>query len=97
MIDAGALVDDLDHIATRVDRLTVHGRDPERFFIERSDIVDDIRRLIADCQGRDRLRRSIIPHPREAAPLFREAREANEMARALPPLGSEKENKRLGG
>lgn len=54
MIDVGALVDDLDRIATRVDRLTVHGRDPERFFIERSDIVDDLRRLIADCQGRGR-------------------------------------------
>lgn len=95
MIDVGALVDDLDRIATRVDRLTVHGRDPERFFIERSDIVDDLRRLIADCQGRGR--GSSGPRAREALPFFREAREANEMARSLPPSGSEKENKRLGG
>ncbi len=32
-------------IAGRVARLTVHHRDPERFFIERSEIVADLRAL----------------------------------------------------
>lgn len=95
MIEPALLIDDLDRIAGRVDRLTVHARDPERFFIERSDIVDDLRRLIAECQGRGR--GSLGPRAREVLPLFREAREANETARSLPPSGSEKENKRLGG
>lgn len=95
MIDAGALVDDLDRIATRVDRLTVHGRDPERFFIDRSDIVDDLRRVIADCQGRGR--GSLTARRRSGSPLFREAREANEREISLPPSGSQKENNRLGG
>lgn len=76
MIDAGALVDDLDRIAARVDRLTVHGRDPERFFIDRSDIVDDLRRVIADCQGRGR--GPLAARPREGLLFFREAREATE-------------------
>ncbi len=79
MIDAGALVDDLDRIAALYDvlnRLTVHGRDPECFFIDRSDIVDDLRRVIADCQGRGR--GPLAARPREGLLLFREAREVTE-------------------
>lgn len=54
MIDSAAMIDELDRIAIKLDRLTVHHRDPERFFVERSDIVDELRRLIAECQGRRR-------------------------------------------
>lgn len=36
---------DLDEIASRVQRLTVHRRDPERFFEERSEIAHELRKL----------------------------------------------------
>lgn len=76
MIEAAELIDDLDRIAVKLDRLTVHHRDPERFFVERSDIVDELRRLIAECQERGRVPfRSLAARP---VGLFREAREADE-------------------
>lgn len=76
MIEARELIDDLDRIAVKLDRLTVHHRDPERFFVERSDIVDELRRLIAECQGR--VRGPVRPQTACPPPLFREAREADE-------------------
>lgn len=57
------LIDRLDDLACRVDRLTVHRHHPERFFEERSDIVDELRRLIADCQSRAARPSSCLPLP----------------------------------
>ena len=55
------LIDRLDDLACRVDRLIVHHRDPERFFSDRADIVDDLRRLIADCQSRNTKPAACLP------------------------------------
>ena len=40
------------HIADRLDRLTVHHRDPERFFEERSELVHELHELAARVGGR---------------------------------------------
>lgn len=37
--------DRLEELAFRVQRLMISHRDPERFFVERSDIADEMRRL----------------------------------------------------
>jgi hypothetical protein len=39
------MVDQVRELAARVDRLTIQRRDPEAFFVERSAIVGDLRRL----------------------------------------------------
>lgn len=37
---------DLEALATRVRRLTVHHRDPERFHVEKSEIVHELHKLV---------------------------------------------------
>ncbi len=41
MIDQSALLD----LATRIGRLTVNRRDPEQFFVERSELAAELRRI----------------------------------------------------
>jgi hypothetical protein len=50
-IEAAKLTAQVRELAARVDRLTIQRRDPEAFFVERSAIVGDLRRL-ARVMGR---------------------------------------------
>jgi len=79
-MDAEALIDRLDGLALRIERLTISRRDPEWFFIERSEIAYGLRREIARLQ-------------RQAEPVFREAREGKSSPAFVPPCESPKENK----
>lgn len=45
-----ALAAQLEGIEERINRLSVSRRDPERFFVARSEIADDLRRVIADLR-----------------------------------------------
>ena len=70
-----ALMDELDRLAGEVDRLILSHRDPERFFMSRSEIVYRLRRASAAvCDGD-------CAHLAEA----REAREAKACRKLLPP------------
>lgn len=40
----------LEGIEERINRLSVSRHDPERFFVQRSEIADDLRRLAADLR-----------------------------------------------
>ncbi len=44
------LAQKLASIEERISRLTVSRHDPERFFVQRSEISDDLRRVISDLQ-----------------------------------------------
>ena len=46
------LAGEVRQIADRLDRLTVHHRDPERFFVERSELVHELHELAARVGGR---------------------------------------------
>ncbi len=44
------LAQTLASIEERINRLTVSRHDPERFFVQRSEISDDLRRVISDLK-----------------------------------------------
>jgi hypothetical protein len=46
-----SLASRIDAIEERINRLTVSRRDPERFFIARSEIADDLRRMAQSIRG----------------------------------------------
>ena len=69
------LMDELDQLAGEVDRLILSHRDPERFFMNRSEIVSRLRRASAAVRDGD------CAHLLEA----REAREAKTCRKPLPP------------
>lgn len=55
------MIGDFTDLAQRVERLTIDRRDPERFFLERSEIVDALRRLARESAQMERRRREAAP------------------------------------
>lgn len=53
---SAALSDELWNVAERLARLSIHHRDPERFFVERDELRATLARLARDAAMRERVR-----------------------------------------
>lgn len=54
---SAALAQELWNVADRVARLSVHHRDPERFFVERDELREQLARLAREAASRENPRR----------------------------------------